>query len=321
MLDLDTIAPWARPAFDGTNKSGAHVVYNLDEATYHASRGLVSKSALDQVNDSLEKYRYWQDHPENPTAAMIEGSAFHCAVLEPDLFASRYAIVPDFGDMRSSTNRAKRDGWIEDHVLGSGLIALKLQQVELIRAMAHAVRNHADVRLLLRNATTEVSVAWTWMDDAGDADEEGIPMKSRADGTTMDFGGVAFDLKRALSASRDGFLKAMLARRYHVQDAIYTRGLRAGAIPVKNFVFIACEPEPPYAVGIWQAPQPMRLVGEDTARRDLKRLQRARATGYFPGYTQGVQELEAPGWFMARAEQEGAKADAEEEASAKYRSV
>lgn len=297
------IPAWAEPAFRAGG-SGAHIEYALPEHIYHSSKGLLSKSALcvaaDPETGSLEKFLHYMTSPSSPpTPAMVEGSALHKAVLEPDLFGSCYVALPEFGDMRSSTNRAKLDHWILEHVSGTGIIVLTAEQMDRVMAQASALRANADVRRFLQHAVTEVSVAWTH--------PSGLRMKCRADAINIRMG-IAGDLKRALCASPNAFRRVIDNRMYHVQDVLYTMGLRKAGFDIKNFGFIACEPEPPYAIGMYQCLPPTRLAAEDIVNRWLDRIAAAIENQRFPGYTDGFVDIDIPEYALSRAQRE-AEAD------------
>lgn len=319
MPRTNTLTPsWASPAFAGTAAPGFHVVEHLPEHLYHGSRDLVSKGAIVIAADSLEKYRHYLDTPyrqdDGDTKAKTEGSAFHCMVLEPDFFSSRYVQQPDFGSLTSPKNRARLEAWQSENVAGTGLIDLSAAQIQMIQAQAYAVRNHRDVRPLLRNGKTEVSVAWTHPDT-------GLKMKLRADDVNEHIG-FAWDLKRCRDASPRGFARAVDNYRYDVQDVTYTRGLQQAGFDVGSFLFVACEPTPPYAVGVYRLRAPTRLaVEEGFVQPTLRRIADAFHSGLFPGYTDGIVEIDIPEYSMHRMEQAANEAQDEEERGQRYRSI
>jgi hypothetical protein len=72
------------------------LAYGVDAGEYHQKAlGVVSKSALDRIHKSPAHYRAWLEGGERDTPAMSFGRAFHCYVLEPEVFAATYAVVPD----------------------------------------------------------------------------------------------------------------------------------------------------------------------------------------------------------------------------------
>lgn len=275
---------WAEPYFPNPGKG---IIYNLPESDYHGTKALVSKSALDVVNQSLLHYRYGLDSPrEEETDAMRIGSAFHIATLEPDLTDEKIIVLPDFGPMQSSKNRALREKYIEDEC--NGRIVLKQHELDLVIAMRDSVHRHPAARALLRRGKPEVTAMWT-------DPETGLRCKSRADWLVA-LDGVFVDLKSALSAAPRPFARAAADQRYHVQDAFYSRAFEENDIHITNFVFVVCEKEPPYAVACYQLDETARLKGEELYMKELRTLATAIETDTWPGYGDNVMDLRLPGW-------------------------
>lgn len=279
-----TLPAWAEPYFPSPGKG---IIYDLPESEYHGTKAIVSKSALDVVAQSLYHYRYTLDDPiGEPTDAMRIGSAFHVATLEPDLAGEKLLVMPDFGPMQSSKNRALRDQFIQDE--GRGKIILKQHELEKVIAMRDAVHKHPAARALLRRGQPEVTAVWT------DPETE-LRCKSRADWLTP-LDGVFVDLKSAICASPSQFARAAAARRYHVQDSFYSRAFEENGIHISNFVFVVCENEPPYAVACYQLDETARLKGEELYMQELRALRKAIDSDVWPGYGDGVMDLRLPAW-------------------------
>lgn len=314
LLDLPLPA-WAVPAFKGRHAPGFCVVDHLPEHLYHDSHALLSKSLIQKAATpygSMEKFHYAITAPKSPpTDALTEGSALHVAVLEPDLFGSRYIELPDFQSIRGITLDKQRANWMQENAVG--LIGLRPTQMHRIHAQSAALRNNADIRAMLRHARTEVSVAWTHR-------ATGLRMRSRAD-FANEVVAQAGDLKRALHADPQRFARAADSLGYHIQDYLYTMGLRQAGLDVRNFVFFACEPEPPYAVSLFQFEAPSRLAAESVVDRALDRIARAVESNVFPGYTDGVMGINIPNYSLYEAERIAAEDEAEEARTATYRSV
>lgn len=275
---------WAESYYPNPGKG---IIYDLPESDYHGTKAMVSKSSLDIVAHSLLHYRYGLDAPATvETDAMRVGSAFHVATLEPDLLDEKVIVLPDFGPMQSSKNRALRDKYIEDE--GKGRTILKQHEMDLVIAMRDSVHRHPAARALLRRGKSEVTALWT-------DPETGLRCKARADWLTpMD--GVFADLKSALSAAPHAFARAAADRRYHVQDTFYSRAFEENDIHITNFVFIACEKGPPYAVACYQLDDTARLKGEELYMRELRDLSDAIENDVWPGYGDQVMDLRLPRW-------------------------
>ncbi len=119
--------------------------------------------------------------PINVTPAMTLGSAFDCALLEPELFGARYAVLPEGAsmpttDLQHAFVAAVRDGQsaldafntagykngtqakaaallaeLEDFIAcqSTGLVALTPDQKKTIESMLEAVRAHSKHALLM----------------------------------------------------------------------------------------------------------------------------------------------------------------------------
>jgi len=281
---LAELPTWAAPYFPTPGKG---VIFDLPEDQYHGTKALISKSALDVVAVSLEHYRYSLDaHEERDADALRIGHAFHAATLEPDLLNSKVIIMPDFGPMQSSKNRALRDLWIEEEAAVKTW--LKQHEYDHVIAMRDAVHRHPAARSVMRNGRAEVTGLWTDPDT-------GLRCKSRADWLSS-MNGVFVDLKSAVDASPGGFRRAAATNRYHVQDAFYSRAFEENGIHIQNFVFVVVEKDPPHAVAVYQLDDTARLKGEELYMAEMRKLRDAIDSDRWPGYGDRVIDLSLPGW-------------------------
>jgi exodeoxyribonuclease VIII len=250
----------------------------ISNAEYHADPA-VSASHLHAVAKS--PYHYWSRYldpkrsaPE-PTAAMRLGSLVHCAVLEPDELAKRYAVC-----LPRNTKAGKE---MAAEMEASGIEAVTETDMEQALAMAASVRNHQAAATLLRDGKAEQSF---WWDDI----PTGLRCKCRPDwynGTTI------VDLKTTTDASPQGFAKSVAQWRYHVQQAHYLSGTFA-----ERFVFIAVEKTYPYAVGVYELDEAAMLHGASERRVNLQTIADCRAISEWPGYGNTIQPLSLPAWAL-----------------------
>lgn len=284
---------WAEPL-----ESGRPIV--LDDLTgdeYHGARALVSKSALDVFARSPAHYLYYldtgnRDEDEEESEALIVGSAFHALVLEPMVFSRRYVRLPDFGDMRSSKNRALRDGWLAER---PGVTGLKERQWEQIHGMRESIFRHKKLRRILENGRPEVTCA------ALDP-HTGLPRKCRWDWVS-EIDGIGLDLKSARDGQPDKWRREAANRRYHVQDTYYTDTSKLAGLDVEILGFGVVEKEPPYVCGLYTLDPTARLAGEVRYMAELTGIAECCDSGEFPGYSNGdVTELVLPKWAVADAE-------------------
>lgn len=255
---------------------------------YHVREGgIASKSCLDLVNRSPAHYKAWLDGgaEEEESPALFFGSAFHCALLEPDRFKTEYVTEPEFGDCRKTANKTARDAWRAENEHAKRLTD---EDRARIAGMISSVRAHPLAGRMLRDGEAELSLRWT-------DPETGLPCKARTDYYVRSLSMIA-DFKSAADASKDAFRKAIANHRYHVQDAMYRAGFAALGEPVQHFVFIAVEKEPPYAVATYFLDGKARASGLRLLTADLATLAQCLQSKHFPGYPETLQELDLPPW-------------------------
>lgn len=264
------------------------VVPGLPSELYHRREiGVVSKSALDRVARSPAHYKAWVDGtlPDEDTPAMRFGRAFHCAILEPERFAEEYVTEPDFGDCRSSKNRAKRDEW---RAANGARTAISDDDLETISAMRAAILAHPIAGKMIRDGQPELTVRWT-------DSETGLKCKCRADYYVKRLRMVA-DLKSCQDASEEAFRKDVAKYRYMVQDALYRAGFEAAGEPIQHFVFLAVEKAPPYAVAVYSLDAEGVGKGYSLARRDMATMAECLNKDEWPGYPPGIRTISLPPW-------------------------
>jgi hypothetical protein len=264
--------------------AGLH--HGVTESVYHARKlGVVNKSALDRIHRTPAHYRAWVDGAQDEeTAALAFGKALHCAVLEPEVFALRYVVHPQFGDLRTKDGKAARDAWLAKSGPKIAVTAEDAARIDGIRA---SIAAHPK-SMLLQGGHSEVTLRW---DDA----ETGLPCKARADYYREDLA-ACIDLKTTIDASADGFAKSCANYRYHVQQAHYSAGFAAIGKPLDAFVFVAVEKDPPYACAFYVLDAEGQEMGIAAWRADMERFAACMGSGDFPGYDTGIIQLTLPRW-------------------------
>lgn len=273
--------------------AGSRVLRGLVEMTneeYHAAPG-TSKSHLDSIDGRSAK-NYWQDYlnpnrpPRKMTPALKLGQAIHCAMLEPDELPDRYAIEPDI-DKRSNAGKAAYAAFVREN-FGKTLLSESDYQVCLgIRDATHA---NPKVSGLLTGGVAEKS--YFAIDP-----ETGELIKCRVDYLVGGIDGLVVDLKSTTHAGKVAFGKSANDYRYDLQPPWYFDVFQAefGTHP-KQFVWIAFEKEPPFAMGIYYATPEQIEAGRRAARRDFMRIVHHKRLNYWPDYSEEILPLELPTW-------------------------
>lgn len=228
------------------------IYFGLDEEAYHAIPALSSSGIRDLLISPLD---YWVNSRMNPdyedrkTQAMIDGTAFHRRLLEPERFFKLYAAEPSKADypyaiaggdaLKAECERLglKKSGKIADlcerileadpraklwPVIEDGLqqaltgrILLPKSTMHDIERMAKIVFAHKTAAKALTGGYAEVSILWV-------DEESGVPMKARCDylktRAIIDIKSFSNALGRPIDAA---VASAAANGRYGVQAVIY----------------------------------------------------------------------------------------------------
>lgn len=251
---------------------------------------VASYSGLKLLKRSPRHYLAWcNEPPKEPTRAMVLGTAVHHAVLEPLEFAARYVIQPDFGDMRSSTSRARRDEWAAG--LPKRTTVLSRDDHALCCAMRDAVQTHTLARDLLISGHAEGRIEWTDRDT-------GLRCVGRPDFIVEELG-LCIELKTTMDASPIEFGKSTANMLYDLQGVMYLDGLRAIGKPMREHLILCVESEPPHEVALYRLDDSAIERGALMMTRLLEQLRECVRTNEWPGYGEGIQTLTLPGWAFS----------------------
>lgn len=258
---------------------------------YHSGPG-ISKSHLDVVAKS--PLHYWSKYLDpnrkasDPTPSMILGSATHAAILEPDLFPSQFAHMPEG---LNRTTKAGKEAYEE--LVASGRTILSFDDFQTCLAMRDAVHAHPTAAGLLTDGLAEQSFYAT--DDA-----TGELIKCRPD--FLRSNGVMVDVKTTDDASPDGFAKSVATFRYYVQSPWYLDIMERlyGEAPAW-FVFVVVEKSRPFAVATYFVEKAQLDLGRAVYVKDLARIHECKSSGKWPGYSEQIEPLRLPAWLKTAA--------------------
>ncbi len=255
----------------------------MTDAEYYAAGGLSNSGMKDLLVSPL---RFWYRHirpdrePEEPTPAMVFGSALHCAVLQPYEFDKRYVCAVSPGDhpgvlttideirewCRDKGHPAKgtrKDNVIEwakaldkdvpilqvieaqHYAQNVGKTILSVEDWERLAGAAKALLDEPRVQEILAKGQAEVPYFYK--------DDSGVVLKAKMDWVTPK---LTVDLKtfvqqRGKSIDRT-IADALLYEGYLRQAVFYEalRGLVDGNKWSRDFVFCFVESDPPHETRI-----------------------------------------------------------------------
>ena len=241
----------------------------------------------------LEKLRRTPAHafeaiknPPRETDALAFGHAFHTALLEPDLFARDFYVLPKM-DMRLKASKESAAALESEN---PGRIAVKEADARAIAGMKAAIQNHETAAELLHEGQSELSMVWN----------DGLTgelCKGRIDHLgKLGCDRWIIDIKTTQSAEEREFQKSMATFGYHRQLAFY----RAGAMTLRPDAYrcaiVAVEKEAPYCVQVFEIDEKALEQGAREFRHHLAVFLRCRETGDWPAYGQGLALIDLPRW-------------------------
>lgn len=272
-----------------TEQPPGQILLDVPAAEYHRrEKGVATNTVLKLLRERTPAhYRAWLDsEQDNETPALLFGRAYHCRVLEPERFADEFAVMPRFGDLRSSKNRGRRDQWLEAR---PGVAVITTEDYDRIEAMHAALMRNPLAAGIFAEGHAEVTMRW--VDEA-----TGVQCKARNDWWRP--GELVADLKTTDDASPTAFARSVHKYGYHIQHPHYCEGAAACGDPVKNFLIVAQEKEPPYLAAVYQIDAPAEQRGYELRARGLDTMRRCLETDTWPGYASGITELVLPDWAL-----------------------
>ena len=217
----------------------------------------ISRSELWRMHESPEKFKYFKEHPPEPTPSLLFGQVVHKLLLQPEDFESDFAIIPNVDARTRAGKEALK--LIENT---DGRARVKYDMYETASLMVEKAMSEPLVRKLLAGQK-EQPFFWT------DADT-GEDCKIRTDCLT-EIGDnlIIVDYKTCNDASTDVFMREAVKFGYEFQSAMYSEGVERNTGRKPLFVFIAQEKSEPYSLNILQADETFVLRGYDRYREFL----------------------------------------------------
>jgi hypothetical protein len=260
--------------------------YHTDKRIGRSGLQLVAKSPAHYFAEYLDPNRVWKE----PTKAMQIGTAFHAAVLEPNEFTNKVVIEPSRWPTKSECGITQEQQKLDFYQQHRGKVAISADDLEMIKNMYQAIYNNPIASTLLKQkGLAEQAILF-------DHPETGTPSKIKPDWINIEQD-VLIDIKTAEDASPAEFAKSCVNHWYHVQAAWYIDGMMyAQGFEARGFVFIVVEKKPPYAVATYYAPPEMVALGRKIYMPVLEKYEKCRQTNVWPGYEQGLQPINLPGW-------------------------
>jgi exodeoxyribonuclease VIII len=266
---------------------------DISSDLYHGDLLGITRGDIGELKRSFMHFIQRRTGPTKKTPAMEFGSMFHACVLEPARFTQDY--ISDAGsqgiDRRTKEGKIAYESFL---AFADGKTVVKDEDFKRCTAMADALFQHPTTESILRSGKAEQTAVWV-------DPKTNIFCKVRPDYLRYD--DVIVDLKTAERADYTGFQRAVANFGYHIQAAMYTRGIEALTGRKQTFLFVVIEKEPPYAIAVYNLEQLALDTGTMLIEEQLdkladyyKRLDAGTPLEEWAGYPVGVQEMRLPTW-------------------------
>ena len=254
---------------------------------YHAHDS-ISKSGLDLID--RDPYHFFNNKPREQTRPMQVGSAIHAAILEPEVFADEFIMLPTLKDRRQPEYKQAVKAYGEGKVFTNA-------DCENIDNIQKSVWSNTEAAELLSEE------GWCELSGFVRDPVTGVMCRHRFDKLTKS--GWAVDLKKTQDVRSDEFAKSIYNYRYHVQDAFYLAQFEwlAGQ-KLKGMKFVCVEEKWPHKVAIYQLCDISRDIGVNLFRYNLDTYAYHKDTGELPVNDTKTEIISLPEWVMRKYEDE-----------------
>lgn len=240
-----------------------------------------SISQLLQMERSPQHYKHALEFGRPDREVLRLGRLYHMAALELDRYSREVAVF-----------KGRRQGqkWEDFQLANKDKIIANETENQTALSISTAIMQHAECVRLLSSGDAEQAVYWTH--------DGGRECKSRFDFVSPNRN-LIVDLKTTRDCEWGAFGRSAGSYRYHVRAAFYIDAYRTTYGRNADFVFIAVEKEPPYAIGIYELTPEQIESGRATYERLLVELAECERKNEWPGPNAGKpKELYIPPYHL-----------------------
>lgn len=251
---------------------------NQSEQEYHAHDALSRSGAFTLAKRTPAHFKAM---PQKKSKAMDLGKATHVAVLEPHKL--------DDLIMQGPIDR-RGNKWTDlvAYCEAYGKIPLTSGDYSKAMYMRDSAQRLPEIRALTSGGGL-IEHSGYWVDE-----ETGVLCRCRPDIYHPELK-IIGDVKTTTNASADAFGRSVDEFGYHVQEPWYSRGWeQAGGGEVDGFLFFAIENEHPFLCAVYELIPSAVVEGAAIARKGVLRYKQCSDTNDWPGYPEGVQQLDIP---------------------------
>lgn len=274
---------------------------NLPEAVYHDQWDACNATRLKNLKRTPAYCKHEMDNPSPPTPSLIFGRAFHCLVLQPDLFDAQFAQNPPCpaGQNPKGWPNTKKCKELKAQIEFSGRTILTDVQWDSCHRMHESLMGSPSKALDMLMAASAAEVSYV-----ADDPVTGVRCKARTD-LEIESAGIVADLKMTASASRSSFSLSIEKFGYDLRHAFYEDLLNEARPGVfDHHVLLAVEGSPPFEKRVFELVPSAVEKGRREKIRLMALYAQCEASGVWPGYEDKVEAIDVPEWSYVQEERE-----------------
>lgn len=232
-------------------------LFRIDHDAYHSGIGY-SSSALKRALHSYGKFALGET---GDSRSLVFGRAFHAALLEPNDFARKYAVKPEFGGHPSSNAyKSEKNAWLSAN---EGKEVISKEEAFAIERMIESVKRHVDYG--------KHSVLGTEIMAVAPCSETGLLLKCKVDmlsSAIMDFKTTSYGV------AEHEFMSDIMRWKYHLSAAFYQDVFYAATGERLPFIIVAVLKDAPYECEFYRLSDAFLEEGRKLYKAGLKRIKR-----------------------------------------------
>ena len=275
-------------------------IYQMTDEEYFAVEA-ASNSGLSTMLRSPAHWVTEQAAEKEETQLMTDGKSYHCAILEPELFMEKHAVLPEDAPKRptkAQINAKKptdeavfRMNWWQtwDEASGNKIDVTKEKAAEFLE-VGCMVRQHPELSIFFDNGVSERAVF------ANDP-VTGMLCKCKPDymSKLKEFK-IVLEFKSTEDARKEAFRRIAHRFQYYKAAAFYQDVMEWSIGRPDLYLFVVFERDPPYGIKVYEVPPADLARGQRQYREALDLLAHCKETDTWPAYDTTIETLEYPTW-------------------------
>ena len=261
-----------------------------------------SNSGMKMMHRSPGHFIHQQRHPKPPTPSMLAGTSLHTAILEPDEFMGRHAIVPENAPRKPTIPQQKAfdEGrptekgeascryWEQWNAMNGDKTIISTETAAEYLEIGGIIRNHPEIAPYFENGKAEQAVF-------GIDPITGELCKCKPDYLAHIKGfNICIELKSTDDA-RSQFFKRTASNFYYFQAAAFYQDIMEWSIGRPDlYLIVAVEREAPYGIKVYEVTPEALRRGTDQYRTALNLYHECRLNDHWPLYDTDIDILEFP---------------------------